>query len=352
MIGILTGTQHRDFTTPATGSPAMQRSLLQSTRCIALLALFCLAGVTARAQFNGPPTTSVPENYNAPAIPTTDPLLLFPPVHNATLRSGDLVTIRVYGSEDFNPVVRIDRDGYVRLPLVGSIHFGGLSVPQAESILAEQLELKGIFVDPQITLQVTDGPDQSITVMGETHGIVPALGDRKLLDVLSFSGGIPITTSHVVTIDRPGLAEPLVVDLGNDPAHSAMSNIPLFAGDVVITSRVGVVYVVGAFKSAGVIPMNSYGPLTLTQLSALSGGPTFAAKNGDLHIIRTVGNHRTVTTLDIKKVINGKVPDPILQPNDIVYLPNSAIKQFFVGGTLSTLLGFLSLGISLETLGR
>jgi len=314
------------------------------------LAMGCLAAMPAQAQFNGPPTTRIPLDLNAPAIVTTDPAILFPPTKNSTLRSGDTVTIKVYGSEEYNPSVRIDRDGYVRMPLIGMVHLGGLSIDQAESIIGEQLEAKGIFVDPQITMQVLDGPGQYINVMGETHGTVPAVGDRKLLDVLAASGGIPATASHIVTIDRLGLPDPIVVDLGNDPVHSAMSNIPMFAGDVLITSRVGIVYVMGAFTTTGTVPMNTYGPLTLTQLTALSGGTNFSAKNGDLHIVRTVGNRRTVTTLDIKKVLNGKVPDPILQPNDIVYLPNSPLKQFFVGGTLSTLLGFLSLGISLESL--
>lgn len=315
-----------------------------------IVALGCLAGKPAQAQFNGPPTTIIPMDLNAPAIVTTDPTILFPQVSNSPLRPGDTVTIKVYGSDEYIPSVRIDRDGYVRLPFIGMLHMGGLSIVQAESIIAEQLEAKGMFVDPQITMQVTDGPGQFINVMGETHGTVPALGNRKLLDVLAASGGIPITTSHIVTIDRPGLDQPIIVDLGNDPTHSAMSNIPMFGGDLVITSRVGVVYVMGAFKNTGVVPMNTYGPLTLTQLTALSGGTTFSAKNGDLHIVRTVGNRRTVTTLDIKKVMNGKVPDPVLEPNDLVYLPNSALKSFFFDGTLNSLIGFLSLGISLETL--
>jgi polysaccharide export outer membrane protein len=197
---------------------------------------------------------------------------------------------------------------------------------------------------------VTDGPDNSIAVMGENHFVVPAIGTRRLYEVLASAGGIAPTTSHIITINRVGLAQPIVVDIGNNPSKSAAANIPLFPGDTVITSRVGNVYVLGAFKTVGLVPMNTYGPLTLTELSALSGGPTPVAKNGDLRIIRTVGNRRTVSTLNIKDVLNGKVPDPLIQPNDIVYLPTSGFKSFFIGGTLSTLLSFTSLAISLESI--
>ena len=46
--------------------------------------------------------------------------------------------------------------------------------------------------------------------------------------------------------------------------------------------------------------MTNYSPLTLSQVSAMVGGPQWDARYGSLHIIRTVGNHRTVTTLNIR----------------------------------------------------
>ena len=68
----------------------------------------------------------------------------------------------------------------------------------------------------------------------------------------------------------------------------------------------------------------------------------------DLRIIRTVGDHRTVAVYDIKKVLDGKVPDPILQPNDIVYLPPVPFKQFLSSGGLGTTLGPRQPGVALR----
>jgi polysaccharide export outer membrane protein len=318
-------------------------------RTLSLL-LLCGTAASARAQFTGPPTTFPTEDAMQQAEVTTDPSILFPPAHNSFLRAGDTVSIKMYGESDYSPVARVDIDGDIQLPLVGPVHIGGLSVGQAESLIEQKLIGAGMFRDPQISIIVADGPDNEITVFGENHFVVPAIGTRRLYEVIAAAGGIAATTSHVITINRVGVARPIVVDIGNNPSKSAAADIPLFPGDTLVTSRVGSVYVLGAWKTVGIVPMNSYGPLTLTELATISGGPTGVAKNGDLRIIRTVGNRRTVSTLNIKDVLNGKVPDPIIQPNDIVYLPTSALKNFFVGGTLGTLLSFTSLAISLEAI--
>ena len=59
-----------------------------------------------------------------------------------------------------------------------------------------------------------------------------------------------------MTIHRPGVEQPIIVDLGTDPMKSEESNIPIFAGDTIIVSRAGVVYVLGAFKNSGSIPLH------------------------------------------------------------------------------------------------
>jgi polysaccharide export outer membrane protein len=99
-----------------------------------------------------------------------------------------------------------------------------------------------------------------------------------------------------------------------------------------------VVYVLGAFKTQGAVPLDQASPLTLMQLAALSGGVGFEGKYADLRLIRTVGNDRKVVKVDIKKVRDGKADDPILQANDIVFLPSdtmkATIKSLGVGGVL------------------
>jgi polysaccharide export outer membrane protein len=173
--------------------------------------------------------------------------------------------------------------------------------------------------------------------------VVPIVGSRRLLDVLATAGGLPPTASRVITISRPGLAEPLIVDLGSDPLHSGLANVPIFPGDTIIISRIGIVYMMGAFKASGTIPLTQFAPLTLMEATALSGGVSFQGKYSDVRLIRTVGDHRTVVKLDIQRILHGKDPDPILQANDIVFIPDSTIKASMSNGSLGTLLGIVSL---------
>ncbi len=56
-------------------------------------------------------------------------------------------------------------------------------------------------------------------------------------------------------------------------------------------------------------------------------------------------DRRTVAVYDIKKVLDGKVPDPILEPNDIVYLPPVPLKQFITSGGLGTVLGLVDFAL-------
>ena len=156
-------------------------------------------------------------------------------------------------------------------------------------------------------------------------------------------GGLTNTASHVITIERPGLDQPIVVDLGSDPAHSAQGNVPVFPHDTVVVSRVGVVYMLGAFRTQGVIPLQQNTPLTLMQATALANGDLFEGKFDDLRIVRTVGLERKFVTVNISKVLKGKVPDPVLQPDDIVYLPSSDFKAALKNGGIGTALGFVSL---------
>ena len=314
-----------------------------SRRFLLLSALLCLLTTAGFAQYNGPPTAV---DRSGVAVQTNDPSLLFPSTPDSVLTAGDLLSVRLFGDPDYTAAVRIGVDGTALLPLIGPVRLSGLNVSSAELLIAQKLEAAGMYRNPQIILQLTEGPTAIVTLGGEMHAVVPVVGSRSLYSVLAAGGGLPSSASRTVTLLRPGQAQPISVDLGNDPLHSGGANIPTFPGDTIIVSRIGVVYVMGEFRTPGVVSLTNYGPLTLTQVSALVGGPIYDAKYSELHIIRTVGDHRTVTTLNIKNVLYGHAPDPIMQPNDIVFLPPSAFKESLTNGSLGSLLGIVSFSIA------
>jgi polysaccharide export outer membrane protein len=202
-----------------------------------------------------------------------------------------------------------------------------------------------MYRDPQVTVQITESTNGVITIAGEAHAVIPANSERPLLEVIAAAGGLPVNASHIITIDRPGVEKPIVVDLGNDPMHSQQINIPLYPGDTVIVSKVGVVYMLGEFKTAGVIPIQQNSPLTLLQATSVAGGTLYDGKYQDLRIIRTINQQRTLVRVDIKRVMLGQDPDPLLQADDIVYLPTSAVKSAIVSGGLNLLVNVANLAL-------
>ena len=294
------------------------------------------------AQFSGP-ALGVQPQANQAQTPTTDPLILNPATTDLHLNSGDVLAVRIFGVPDFAPPVRISVDGTIQLPLIGVVPVAGLTINRTEDLIAERLINAGMYKNPQVTVQVTETASQFATVAGELHAIVPLSGDRRLLEVLAAAGSLPPTASHIITILRPGVEKPIVVDLGTDPTRSAEANIPIRPRDTILISRVGVVYILGAFKSQGAIPLQQNSPLTLMQATALSGGAGFEGKYKDLRIVRTIGLERKLVTVDIKKVLDGKAPDPVLQADDIVFLPTDAFKAAIKSGGIGTVSNLASL---------
>jgi polysaccharide biosynthesis/export protein len=328
------------------------------TFALFLAAIAC--GRCAQAQFSGP-ALGASTQINPPLTITTDPAILYPGHRDVYLGTEDLLAIRIYGSAEYTPTARVNLDGTIQLPLIDSVKVEGLTVHQAQDLIAQKLMSAGMYRDPQVSIQITESPNLIATVVGELHGVVSILGERRLYDVLAavgsggggFSsaattivvggGGLPATASHIITINRPGVPEPIVVDLGTDPAKSSEANIPIFPRDTIIVPRVGVAYLLGAFKIQGAIPLAQNSPMTLMKVAALAGGPGWEGRSDDLRIIRSVGLTRQVVRVDIKKVINGQAPDPVIEAEDIIFLPTSSMKAAIKGGGIGTLLGIISI---------
>jgi len=326
-----------------------------------ILAMLVVMGLSssAMAQFSGP-ALGISTPINPPYKITTDPAILFPANRDVYLWHDDLITVHIFGSTDYGPTVRVGLDGTIQLPLIGSVQVEGLTLHQAQSLIAQKLISAGMYRDPQVTIQITESPNQTATVIGELHGIVAIIGERRLYDVLAAvgsgggfattsttvvlgGGGLPTTASHIITINRPGVPQPITVDLGTNPEKSAEANIPIFPRDTIVVPRVGVIYLLGAFKMQGAVPLTQNSPMTLMKVAALTGGAGFEGKQSDLRIIRSVGTSRQVIRVDYGKVVRGQAPDPVLEAEDIVFLPTQSMKAAIKSGGIGTLLGIVSI---------
>ena len=316
-------------------------------RHLRLAMLLALLGVTlsASAQYAGP----APTLRDAPNPPDKGLVLRAPaesrPGAPLTLHPGDLIDVSVYGVSEYKVKTRIAGDGNVDLPLVGAVHLADGTVEQAQQTIAHKLQARQMILNPDVLVTVEDSAVDIIGVMGEvmTPRAIPAFAPMGLLDAISAAGGLKPEASHSISILRKGETESLLVVLDSNPAHAVQQNVPLYPGDRVIVPRTGVVYVEGAVGHAGAFPISPNTPMTLIQAITLAGNPGYQALRSDTRIIRTTGATRREIPVDLGKVLRGKSPDPVLQSDDIVLVPTSALKGAIKGGGIGIAIGLLYL---------
>jgi len=322
-------------------------------RCLLLwaLAAFCWAGGAGWALGQTVSGTGTQAGATAVGDATTlaGESMLYPG-EDFKLGAGDLIAVKIFQEPDYQATVRVDTSGNALLPFIGSVNVKGLTVRAAQALIADRLRVGQFYKNPDVILEVLDTVNGTAIVTGEIHTVVPVATERSLREVLLVAGGLPATASHTVKIVRPGQADPIVVDLGTDLASSTAANIAVHPHDIIQITRASVVYVLGAFARQGAVPLDQAAPLTLLQLVALSGGAGFEGKYEDLRLIRTVGTERKLVEVDVKKVREGKAPDPVLQANDIVFLPTNPMKAMLKSLGTGGVIGLVSVLIALHSI--
>jgi polysaccharide export outer membrane protein len=120
-----------------------------------------------------------------------------------------------------------------------------------------------------------------------------------------------------------------------DPAF----NLPVHPGDIVKVPRAGIVYVVGEVKKPGGFVLRNNENITVLQALALAEGLTRTSLKSQARIIRTDQgtDKRIETPIDLGKVLASKSSDILLQPNDILFVPDSSAKSAFYRGAEAVL---------------
>jgi polysaccharide export outer membrane protein len=129
----------------------------------------------------------------------------------------------------------------------------------------------------------------------------------------------PPRLSNTITINLADLME----------TGDTSNNIILLAGDVVTVPHAGIVYVLGAVNHAGgFVLVNDRAQMTTMKILALAGGLTRTAKSDRAVIVRkdNQGQQHEVS-VDLRKVLNRQAEDLLLQPSDILYVPESGAKH-------------------------
>jgi polysaccharide export outer membrane protein len=101
----------------------------------------------------------------------------------------------------------------------------------------------------------------------------------------------------------------------------------LSPGDTVEVSRAGLVYVVGDLVRPGGFTIDPAQEITVVQAISLAWGPSQNAALTKAILIREQKGGRTVTALNLKRMLRGLDPDLPIHDRDIIFVPDSFAKN-------------------------
>jgi polysaccharide biosynthesis/export protein len=216
---------------------------------------------------------------------------------------------------------------------------------QAADAITTLFREREILRDPHVIV-TTQQFGYSVTVLGEVRspGIYALAGRRRLIDILTEAGGITDRAGHVIQVFPAGtmknpqtlLWDPTLRE--NDNAEVALS-----AGETVMVSRCGVVYIGGNVGRPGAFPLCDSNHTTLTELLALAQGVRPSSYPQRTLLFRESGSGtRVIQKVKLDDMLRGKTTDVIMQPDDILFIPPSNLKT--IGkNAISLAIGFATL---------
>ncbi len=256
--------------------------------------------------------------------------------------AGDLLVISALDVSELEKVkVRIGAEGFIRLPLVGTVKTRGLTARQLEGEIADRLGAKYVH-DPQVSVFIEEYRSQRVAVLGEVNkpGVYDMSEKRTVTDMLAQAGGLSPSADKVVYVLRKTAStgngastsgELLKIDLeqllsGQDPSI----NVKVGSGDVMSVPKSGEFYLGGAVKKPGAYPIK--GKLTVGQAIFLGGGPSDEADVTQVQVLRNAGaENNEIYQINLEQLVKEAKPGMVLQKNDVVFVGTSEAKAFWFG---------------------
>jgi polysaccharide export outer membrane protein len=343
----------------AVGGALLVESLgVPASRAAMVVLAALLAGATAHAQTPTPSTAGMPSGVvrlpdtsqpqrlpnpkDAPAVwdsPAGAGQAGLPPMAStqaaspmpAPIASGDFLDISEAHIPEFHSQVRVSPSGTVTLPMIHEVKVGGLDEQGAARTIEAALLAQGMLLHPAVSVLVTSYVGQDVSVLGEVArpGVYPFTLHHRLLDLLSAASGLSPNAGRLVNVfHRDDMNTPHSVVLDPSGTGSASEHNPELApGDTVQVSRAGLVYVIGDVVRPGGFPVDPAQGLTVVQALSLAWGPLENAATGKALLIREQKSGRTITALNLKRMIHGQEPDQPVHDRDILFLPDSMAKN-------------------------
>ena len=209
----------------------------RALRCFGaiLLTLLLLGCASSGATRIGPGQT-------LPAPDTTNTAGAYEGATDYRLGTQDLIEVSVFGVEDLSKTVRVNSNGQISLPLVGSVMAGGRTIPELEADLAKRYA-DGYLQRPQVTVFIKEFSSQRITMEGAVKepGIYPITGKTSLLQAIAVAKGLdPLADLSGVVLFRQidGKRMAAAYDM-RDLRSGKVDDPQLYGDDIIVVEQSG-----------------------------------------------------------------------------------------------------------------
>ena len=259
-------------------------------------------------------------------------------VDSNLILAGESIEVMVMEDDSFNGVYQIRRGGYIILPRVGRVSLAGKDLAGAEKAIKEALQQNQVK-DATVMVERPDGglagSGPVIYLAGEFHQPgpwkIPAGVSPTVVTTVLRSGGVTESADLTrVRVLRLVGGQPLVEEVNVQAILDGVglpSDLALNPGDIImVPSFANVVYVTGNVVKPGTLKLLADDELTAYSAILRCGGFARFANKGKVYVLRDRGNGaKQKIAVSVKDLQSGKISDVILEPKDIVVVP----EKFF-----------------------
>ena len=252
-------------------------------------------------------------------------------VESILIGPGDTLHVEVFETPDLNQTGRVSDAGDFSLILGGDVKIAGLTTAQAALVIEKDLQEKQLLRKPRVSVSILDFATQRVSVLGEVQrpGAIVIDTPRSILDVLALAGGLTSLADRKILIERHGSDKRIAYFVSNEADEAIAKAVMIYPGDTIIVPKASIAYIIGDVGAPGGYTMtDDQGTLTVLELVARAGGANKTSVAAHARLIRRTNNGYIEFQVNIKSIEKGKQSDFALQPNDIVFLPFSFLKNF------------------------
>lgn len=350
--------------------------------------LVCLVGYSfalAQGSQTAPgPRSGLPTSTRGGTTPSTGtgggarvgPDVIMSADEDYQLAPSDVIEVVVDDAPELSVSYRINKSGSIPLRYLGAMNVAGKTCEEVSKAIADGL--RGRYLkDPKVFVTVKQYNSRSFFIQGavKNPGVYVIEGKPSLFKLITIAGGLQDNHSSTAYIFRETKAKPETLELGaraarNDTATNSKqnqlakvvdnakgndadlpvegeaeyelltanignilrgrlnNNLIIHPSDVVYVPPADVFYVAGEVRAPGQYQLKQ--GITVRQAISLAQGTYFKAKLDKGVIFREdpLTGKFTEISVNIGSIMSGKSEDMPLLPNDVIWVPNSAMKAF------------------------